>query len=60
MSVPVFQCTLVKNAVKIDSLGTHSLKVVFANKCAAVRFYNLLLALIAQEMFPGKKTVGGG
>lgn len=54
MSAPVFQCTLVKNTVKTDPLGTHPFKVVFANKCEAVKFYNLWI-LIAQEMFKNKQ-----
>lgn len=51
----VFQYTLVKNTVKTDPLGTHPFKVVFANKCTAVKFYNLLWVFIAQEMFTDKK-----
>lgn len=35
----------------MDPLGTHPFKEVFANKCTAVKFYNLLWILIAQEMF---------
>lgn len=42
MSVPMFQCMLDKNTVKTDPLRTHPFKVVFANKCVAVKFYNLL------------------
>lgn len=57
MSVAVFQCMLVKNTVKTDPLGTHPFKVVFANKCAAVKFYNLLWVLIAQEMFTDKRIL---
>lgn len=60
MSVPVFQGMLVKNTVKTDPLGTHPFKVVFANKCAAVKFYNLLWVLTAQEMLMDlKKNLEG-
>lgn len=59
MSVPVFQRVLVKNTVKPDPLGTHPFKVVFANKCAAVKFYNLLWVLIAHEMFTDKRKSCG-
>lgn len=55
MSVLVFQCMLVKNTVKTDSLETHSCKVVFTNKCVSPKFYNLSWFLIAQEMFTDKK-----
>lgn len=51
MFVPEFQRKFVKNTVKTDPPGTHPFKVVFANKCAAVKFYSLLWILIAQEMF---------
>lgn len=59
MSVLVFQCMLVKNTDKTDPLETHPFKVVFANKCAAVKFYNLLWVLIAQEMFTVKRKSYG-
>lgn len=39
MSIPMFQRMLDKNIVKTDPLRTHPFKVVFANKCVAVKFY---------------------